>query len=146
MKFEWDLSELTEFAENLSYGLDTALMTATQEIAKVLHKQLLIQTPVDTGNLRKMWSAGDNLFFTVERVNNGFQVTLVNKARSGKDARSDDETTGFMYGLAVNDGHKTPDGTGWVMGRFFVEKSIIQTVPKTEQIIMRELQKWWESV
>lgn len=139
MKFEWDFSELTKFADNLSYGFDTALMTATQKIAKVLHKYLLIQTPVDTGNLRKMWSAGDNLYFTVERVQNGFQVTLINTARNGsKD--------GFMYGLAVNDGHKTPGGNGWVMGRFFVERSIIQTIPQTEQIIMQELQKWWESV
>ncbi len=141
MKFEWDLSELTEFADNLknSYGLDTAMMSATQNITKVLHKYLLTNTPVDTGNLRKMWSAGDNLYFTVERVQNGFQVTLINTARNGsKD--------GFMYGVAVNDGHYKPDRKGWVMGRFFVEKSIIQTVPKTEQIIMQELQKWWESV
>jgi hypothetical protein len=141
MKLEWDFSELTEFAERLSnsHSLNTALMTATQKIAKVLHQHLLTQTPVDTGNLRKMWSAGDNLLFTVERVQGGFQVTLINTARNGsKD--------GFMYGLAVNDGHKTPGGKGWVMGRFFVERSIIQTVPQTEQIIMRELQKWWESV
>lgn len=141
MKLEWDFSELTKFANNLinTHTLDTALMTATQEIAKVLHKYLLIQTPIDTGNLRKMWSAGDNLLFTVERVGNGFQVTLVNTARNGsKD--------GYMYGLAVNDGHRTPGGNGWVMGRFFVERSIIQTVPHTEQIIMRELQKWWDSV
>jgi hypothetical protein len=48
-----------------------------------------------------------------------------------------------MYGLAVNDGHKTPDGAGWVMGRFFVEKSILLTEQKAEQIIMNELKKWW---
>lgn len=140
MKFEWDFSELVDFADNLvNSDLDGALMTATQEIAKVLHKYLLTQTPIDTGNLRKMWSAGDNLLFTVERVGSGFQVTLVNTARNGsKD--------GFMYGVAVNDGHYKPNRKGWVMGRFFVETSIIQTVPQAEQIIMRELQKWWESV
>lgn len=148
MKVSWDFSEFTKFADRLSdsYSFHSALMTATQNIAKVLHKYLLLQTPVDTGNLRKMWSAGDNLLFTVEPVGSGFRVTLVNKARSGKDAISDDESTGFMYGLAVNDGHKTPGGDGWVMGRFFVERSILQTVPQTEQIILKELQKWWDSI
>lgn len=141
MRVEWDFSEFTKFAERLSdsYPLHTALMTATQKIAKVLHKYLLIQTPVDTGNLRKMWSAGDNLLFTVEPTANGFQVTLINNARNGSKE-------GFMYGLAVNDGHKTPGGSGWVMGRFFVERSLIQTVPQTEQIILKELQKWWDSI
>lgn len=139
MKLEWDFSELTEFANRLqnSYEFDTAMMTATQNITRVLHQYLLGHTPIDTGNLRKMWSAGDNLRFTVEPVNGGYQVTLINLAQNDK---------GFRYGLAVNDGHKTPNGAGWVMGRFFVEKSIIQTTQKTEQIIMEELQKWWDSV
>lgn len=139
MKFEWDFSELTNFASRLQdgYAFDTAMMTATQNIARVLHQYLLIQTPIDTGNLRKMWSAGDNLRFTVEPINDGYQVTLINLAQDHK---------GFRYGLAVNDGHKMPNGSGWVMGRFFVEKSILQTEPKVEQIIMKELQKWWDSV
>lgn len=139
MKFEWDFSELVQFADRLQggYEFDTAIMTATQNIAKVLHKYLLAHTPVDTGNLRKMWSAGNNLQFTVEPVNGGYEVTLINVAQNDK---------GFRYGLAVNDGHKTPYGDGWVMGRFFVEKSILQTTQQVEQIIMKELQKWWDSV
>lgn len=143
MKLEWDFSELTNFADRLknTYSLKTHLMTATQEIAKVLHSYLLSQTPVDTGNLRKMWSAGDNLLFTVKTVPNGYEVTLVNAARNGsKD--------GFMYGLAVNDGHRTPGGGGFVAGRFFVERSILQTTNSSElnRIIIQELQKWWDSV
>lgn len=139
MKLEWNFSELTEFAKRLTntHDLDSALMTATREVARVLHKYLLIQTPVKTGNLRKMWSAGENLLFTVEPVSNGFQVTFINTARA-------DSENGFMYGLAVNDGHKTPNG-GWVMGRFFVEKAILQTAEskQIERLIMNELQKWW---
>ena len=141
MKIDWDLSELNNFASELNngYALETSLMTATQNVARVLHKYLLVNTPVLTGNLRKMWSAGGNLMFTVEEIGDGFQVTLINTAR----ANSKD---GFMYGLAVNDGHATPGGGGWVMGRFFVERSILQTEAQTEQIIMRELQKWWDSI
>ena len=143
MKLEWDLKELYDFAEHLTdkHPFDSAMMSATRSVARVLHKYLLIQTPVKTGNLRKMWSAGDNLLFTVEQLGSGYQVTFINTAR----ANSSD---GFMYGLAVNDGHKTPNGGGWVMGRFFVENAILQTANGTqlEQIIMNELQKWWEEL
>lgn len=142
MKIEWDFHELTDFANRLvnnSYEFDTALMTATQNVARALHQCLLMQTPIVTGNLRKMWSAGDNLKFTVQKVGNGYQVTFINTAQTDK---------GFQYGLAVNDGHKTPGGGGWVMGRFFVEKSVLQTANSTqiEAIIMKELQKWWDSI
>lgn len=141
MKIEYDFKELYDFANRLGdhHTLNTALMTITQKVARVLHSYLLTQTPVDTGNLRKMWSAGDNLTFTVEPVTNGYQVTFINTAQDYK---------GFRYGRAVNDGHKTPGGTGWVMGRFFVERAILQTANSTqiEQIIMTELQKWWDSI
>lgn len=138
MKIEFDFSELTEFTNNLAseYAFDTTMMTITQKIAKILHSDLLLLTPVDTGNLRKMWSAGDNLKFTVENVNDGYVVTLINAAKTDKN---------FMYGKAVNDGHKTVNG-GWVMGKFFVEKAILKTSnsKQIESIIMKELQKWWE--
>ncbi len=139
MKVSFDFSELNEFIENVRnpYFLDNALMTATQNIAKVVHQHLLEQTPVDTGNLRKMWSAGENLRFTVNEVNGGFEVILINTAQNQR---------GEKYGEWVNDGHRTPSGTGWVMGRFFVENSIDLTYPKTEQIVMKELEKWWDSV
>lgn len=141
MKLQWDFSELTEFTNKLvdKHNFDSTIMTATQKVARVLHQHLLEQTPIDTGNLRKMWSAGDNLLFTVKPVQNGYEVTFINTAR----AKSAD---GFMYSLAVNDGHKMPNGTGWVMGRFFVEKSILLTEQQAEQIIMNELKKWWDSV
>lgn len=142
MKLEIDFSEFYKFADNLVdfHELETALMTATQNIARVLHQNLIELTPVRTGNLRKMWSAGDNLLFTVERVKNGFEVILINEARA-------DHKDGVMYGVLVNDGHHTVSG-GWVMGRFFVEDSITMTEKSNDldQIIMKELQKWWVSV
>lgn len=149
MKIEFDFSELYKFADNLSDEnlFDNALISATQLIAKVLHQNLLKFTPVKTGRLRKMWDAGDNLLFTVEKVDNGFEVTLVNKARSGKDAVSGDESTGFMYGLAVEEGHKIATG-GWVKGKFFVKDSVAKTAKSSEleRIIMGELQKWWDKL
>ncbi len=140
MKLKWDFSEFTEFAKRLenNYDISSALMAATRKVARVLHQHLLDQTPVKTGNLRKMWSAGDNLLFTVKKVGSGYEVTFINTARANS-------ADGFMYGLAVNDGHKTPGGGGWVMGRFFVEKAILQTAEskEIEDMIMLEIKKWW---
>lgn len=140
MKIEYDFSEFYKFADRLQdiHEFDGALMAATQQVARVLHQNLLVQTPVKTGNLRKMWSAGDNLLFTVNQVADGFEVIFINRARANS-------AQGFMYGLAVNDGHRTVSG-GWVMGRFFVERAIIQTAESTqlENLIMKELKKWWE--
>jgi len=140
MRVKYDFGELNNFLKGVRdfEERETVIMTATQNIARVLHQHLLEQTPVKTGNLRKMWSAGDNLRFTVERVKGGYQVTLVNSATA-------DSADGYKYGVVVNDGHKSPNG-GWVVGRFFVENSIDLTVPKVEQIVMKELQKWWDSV
>lgn len=114
---------------------ETALMTATQEIAKELHKALLQNTPVVTGNLRKMWSAGENLTFTVERVENGFEVTLINDARANSAG-------GFAYAEAVEYGHKTSNG-GWVQGKFFLKNSEIQTQPKCNSIVNKNLRKYF---
>ncbi len=156
MRVRFDFSELNKFVENVANRerLDTTLMTATQNVARVLHQHLLEQTPVKTGNLQKLWSAGDNLKFTVKRVKNGYEVTLINEAE---------------YATSVNDGHYSynqfnkggkpyvvknrtvPYKQGgkdktFVFGRFFVEDSIDLTYPKVEQIVMKELNKWWDSV
>ena len=140
MKFKWDLSELNKFADNLHNGweLETALMTATQNIARVLHRNLLNLTPVDTGNLRKMWSAGDNLYFYVDKVTGGYQVTFVNNAKN---------PNGYMYGTDVNDGYRAKSG-GFVKGRFFVENAITQISESAqlERLIYNELKKWWAGV
>lgn len=138
MKIEWDFSELEEFGKRVSseYEVDTALMTATQNVARVLHQHLLNLTPVLTGNLRKMWSAGDNLLFTVNDVGDGFEVTFINEAKN---------PYGSMYGVPVNDGYTLQNGT-FKRGRMFVQKSISLTKEELETLVMKELQKWWSGV
>lgn len=156
MRVKYDFKELNKFAKRVSdvKKLDKTFSIAVKNIAKVLHKHLLEQTPVDTGNLRKMWNAGDNLKFTVKRVGNGWEVELINTAE---------------YATSVNDGHHsynqfnvggkpyvvknrtvpyTRGGKGktFVFGRFFVENSIDLTYPQVEQIVMKQLEKWWDSV
>lgn len=136
IKIELDTTLLQKAFRRLNKEVyETALMTATQEIARELHKALLQNTPVVTGNLRKAWSAGDNLLFNVERVNGGFEVTLINDARA-------DSAEGFPYASSVNYGHNTPSG-GWVAGRFFVEASEAQTEPMCHDIVQKNLRKYF---
>ena len=136
IKVEWDFGAVEKALSKLNKEVfETALMSATQEIARELHKALLQNTPIRTGNLRKMWSAGENLRFTVQRIGDSFEVTLINDARANS-------ADGFAYAEAVEYGHKTPNG-GWVMGRFFLKKSELQTEPKCNDIVKRNLQKYF---
>lgn len=148
MKMTWESQDFLDFAKGLEdfVTFETTLMTATQNIMRVLHDEILKRTPVDTGNLRKMWSAGDNLLFTVDKVQGGYEVTIINKAINKRNL-TEAYPNGYMYGVAVNDGHKTPTG-GWIQGKFFVEASITQVTEskRLETIVYNELQKWWKSV
>lgn len=134
MEVDIDITEFTNFSRRLAdyERFETALMTATQEIARVLHKELLKRSPVDTGNLRKMWSAGNNLMFYVERKGNGYEVTLVNEAMN---------SDGYKYPWVVNYGYNS--SKGWVMGQFFVENSVLATEKVAEKYIRKELTKWF---
>ena len=157
MKIEWDFSELTRFANNLSNGskFEREMQFAAKELASVLLKRIKALTPVgDTYQLVNGWNGND---FAVRKANNGFEVLIVNK-----DAKA----------LWVNDGHKAynqyggpypikrrikvksahqwqkGDSTYYVFGHFFVERGILQltNTQQVEQIIMKKLQNWWNSV
>ena len=144
MQIKYDFKELNKFLKKVTNEnhWDKEFRLVAKSIARVLHQHLLEQTPVDTGNLREMWNAGANLQFRVVKKEDGYTVTLYNRATNNKSPKYPN----FKYGLAVNDGHKTPGGGGWVMGKFFVENSVDLTYPKVEQIVMKELEKWWDSV
>lgn len=159
MKIEWDLSELVDFGDNLNTlgsVFDEHMRKATKEIAKALLTRIKGYTPVLDYDLISAW---DKNQFLVTGTETGYEVLLVND---------------MDYAIYVNDGHRQRPGrfvpgywvgakrfvydrnsdTGmilkksWVQGRFFVEKGIISlaNVYEIEQIIMQELQKWWDSV
>ena len=158
MEFEWDLSEFEEFANKLESlnGFEEHMKKAAKDISKVLLKRIKSHTPILDYDLINAWD--DNKFLVTE-TKQGYEVLLVNK---------------MEYATWVNDGHKQRPGRfvpgiwlgvkrfvyikgyprgmvlkePWVKGRFFVEKGIVslKNTSAIEEIIMRELQKWWESV
>lgn len=160
MKLKWDFSEFKQFANNLQdfSKFEQFAQQATKEIAEKLHKMLIQNTPVDFGTLQAFWETEENYSYVVERKDTGFEVTLVNRA---------------LYALWVNDGHRQQPGRfipgywignrfrydpnakggmvlkqSFVKGKFFVEISIVQLIGtnQIEQIIYKQLQKWWKGV
>lgn len=160
MKVEWDFDELFDFGDNLqSLGsvFDKHLQAATKKVAQALLKRMKGFTPVLDYDLINGWNENKLL---VTGTPTGYEVLLVNK---------------MDYATYVNDGHKQKPGRfvpgywatttrfvyvpgykkggmrlkkSWVQGKFFVEKGIVSlaNVGEIEQIIMQELQKWWDSL
>lgn len=156
MKFQYDFSEFNKFAHNLGNisKFEAQMKKTAQEIAKALLKQMKSVTPVDTHTLIEGWNGNK---FAVKKNGDSFEVLIVNKT---------------PYALYVNDGHKahnqyggpypikhrvkvtsphqwqTGDATWYVFGHFFVERGILRLreTDEIETIIMKELQKWWDSV
>jgi hypothetical protein len=156
MNIEWDFSELIKFADNLANisTFEKSMQNATKRLAKALLKWMKEFTPTDSYELISGWNGND---FAVRKVENGFEVLIVNKT---------------PYALAVNDGHKAynqfggpypikrrikvrsahpwqkGDPTWYVFGHFFVERGILRlaNTSEIEQIIIEELQKWWDSL
>lgn len=151
MKVIWDFDNLFAFGERLSEyeNFETAIMTATQEIAKALHRALLTRTPVVTGNLRAGWSRGENLAFRVTRVERGYVVELSNDVDYANWVNYGHHSYN-QYGGAYEVKNRTVSyyqgnkGKTYVYGHFFLEKSILDVEGQVERIIQKELQKWLE--
>ena len=156
MKLKWDIKEWVDFGNRLGDvdKFDDRMKDAVREISKKLHTMLIRNTPVDFGTLQAFWRTDENYAYTVEQTSNGFMVTLYNRAQ---------------YATWVNDGHRqrpgrfipgywegnhfrydpTADGgmvlkRSWVQGRFFVEKSIVETESTMEKYIETQLNNWWK--
>lgn len=157
MKLEWDFSELTNFANNLSQvsKFEREMQYAAKELAAELLKRIKTLTPVgDTYQLVNGWNGND---FAVKKVDNGFEVLLVNtdeKALWVNDGHKAYNQYGGPYPIKrrikVTSSHQWQKGdpTYYVFGHFFVERGILQLTNTTqvEQIILKKLQKWWDSV
>lgn len=140
MKIVFENKELKKFIKRLdnTTKFEKCCKEITRELAKVLHQMLLKYTPVKTGKLRAAWNEKSNLSYEIKRTDTGFEITLVNSAENKK---------GDKYGIWVNDGHRSFNQFGgpygFVKGKFFVEKSIVATEAKANEIIYKELVKWF---
>ena len=154
MELEIDFNEFKQFANRLGNlgKFEQCAERIVRDISKALLKQMKSLTPVDEYDLINGW---DGNKFAVIKRENGCEVLIINKT---------------PYALHVNDGHKAynqyggpypiknrrqvriphkwqeGDSTYYVFGHFFVERGIarLTETKQVEEIIMRELEKWWE--
>ena len=158
MKVKWDFSEFNEFANNLKNfsRFERELQLAAKEIASVLLKMIKNFTPI--GETYQLMSGWDGNTFAVRRVTNGFEVLLINKDEKALWVNDGHRVRNRKDGeyLTVHHRIKVPTAYQWqkdasdkyVFGHFFVERGILQlnNTQQVEQIIMKKLQKWWDSV
>ena len=113
---------LTELAEKM--------MTMVREVAKV-------NTPIDTGNLRKSWST-DNLLLTVERAGDVYTVSIENKAYNARGK-------GEFYASFVEEGYRTTSGR-WIPGHWMMRTGEVEAERKAQRMFNAIVKAWWEWV
>lgn len=135
-----DVHELNEFRdrlledyhrENMLYELARKMMELVREVAKE-------NTPIDTGNLRKSWSNGDNLFLEVVKVGNTYTVSIENKAYN---ARSD----GGFYASFVEEGYHSRSGR-WIPGHWMMRTGELEAERKAQRMFNEIVRDWWRWV
>lgn len=129
MKF--DIKELVNYGKQLKSRQD--MMTRSVEsVGNYLLQTVIKKTPVDTGLLKKTWRT-DNPTLKVQKKGNVYEVTIVN-------------TT--PYASFVEKGHRKVvfgvDTGGWVMGRFFLKASEVETEKNLEKLILPYLKELFE--
>ena len=124
------LAERFEEAENkLQDGIVDTLVYAAERYLR----DLITNTPVDTGYLKKQWrNDNPNLDLRVKEVADGYQIELVNYTE---------------YASWVEQGHWSYNQFGgpygWVMGRFYVKNTEVDwDSGKLQNVVTRRINKW----
>ena len=113
---------LTELAEKM--------MTMVREVAKV-------NTPIDTGNLRKSWST-DNLYLEVVRQGDTYTVSIENKAYNARG-------NGGFYASFVEEGYHSRSGR-WIPGHWMMKTGEVEAERKAQSMFDAIVQDWWRWV
>jgi hypothetical protein len=110
-----NLKELKEFQKQL-LDIENEMPEVCEMLAKEIAGRLLAlivnKTPVDTGVLRRGWSIG-----TIIKKGDNYIIEISNDV---------------YYAKYVEYGHRTPEHTGWVEGKFMMtisEKEIEDKIP-----------------
>ena len=115
---EVDITGLKKFQKQLSnLDKDRFFDEAVKVTARKLLRTVILETPVDTGELRRSWS-----------TDNVYHITIINSKK---------------YASYVENGHrvKKQNGWGWAEGRFMQKKSEEAVKKAAPQLIQKRLEK-----
>lgn len=139
-KIELDVSELLEYRDRLMeeyhreqmlYELAREMMEKVREVAKEL-------TPIDTGNLRKNWSHGENLFLDVVKNGNVYTVSIENKAYN---ARGGNKEENRFYASFVEEGYHSTSGR-WIPGHWMMKTGEEEAERKAQRMFNAIVKDW----
>lgn len=136
-----DVSELMGFKERLldEYQREQIFYTLTRKLMELVREVAKENTPIKTGNLRKSWSNGDNLFLEVVRKGNTYTVSIENKAFNAKYGSN------TFYASFVEEGYHSRSGR-FVPGRFMMRTGEIEAERQAQKMFDAIIRDWWRWV
>lgn len=133
------LTEFTKKIEKLNdQQKDEFLQSCCKELAARLLTKVIKRTPVDTGTLRRGWTAGENK--SASAYANSLNVTKVG------DKYHIDITNPVEYASYMEYGHRTRNHEGWVNGHFMLTISESELNNTTDKILQAKLNKFMKDV
>ncbi len=139
-----DYSQLEAFKKNVekykNEQVDQFMISCSKELAARLLTKVVKRTPVDSGYLRRGWTAGtkqsppkyvDSL--TIVRNGRSYEITISNSVE---------------YSVYIEYGHrvKKKDGWGWVEGHRMLSIPVDEIKASSQEILEKKLQKFMKEV
>lgn len=136
-----DVSELMEFKDRLldEYHREQMLYDLAKQLMELVREVAKENTPIKTGNLRKSWSNGDNLFLEVVKSGNTYTVSIENNALNRRYGSND------YYASFVEEGYHTRDGQ-FIPGRFMMKTGEIEAERNAQKMFNAIVRDWWRWV
>lgn len=120
MSIKVDTKGLDAFADKLMKASKQTQQEVTDKALNALASETLArtikQTPRDTSNLARGWTASNN----ITRKGNMLYKTIYNPVE---------------YGVFVEYGHRTRNHRGWVPGKFMLTRALQDVEARKEQIL-----------
>lgn len=134
-----DNKELQKLEERFRRAINdkTGIPHAIAQTAEQILRDLIRNTPVDTGTLKEQWRKDNqNIEARIREVSGGWIVELINTTE---------------YASWVEKGHNIYNQYGgpygWVMGQFFVKKTeVIWQNGKLDRSLTIRFNRWLQSV
>jgi hypothetical protein len=139
IKLHIDNSELLKLEERFRKAAadKSGIRMAIAESIEQMLRDLIRNTPVDTGKLKRQWRIdNEDVAAQVREVANGWIIELINTTE---------------YASWVEKGHNIYNQYGgpygWVMGQFFVKKTeVIWQNGKLDRSLTIQINRWLQSI
>lgn len=133
-----DLSQLKKLEKNMK-SIDTMLLIT--KIAKDLTARILAltidNTQVVSGRLKGGWVGQDVYDGSISAKQHVNTLPIVNSGRTITITIKNS----VEYAVYVENGHRTPNGNGWVKGQYMLRLASIDVVDKSPKYIQKMLEK-----